>query len=82
MRHIFGDLLGDPIADRILRELRAMRPEGLTRTKITSDLFGRNVRALDLERALMTLKSTGLAFEVREEAGSQGGRPAERWFAR
>ncbi len=81
VRYIFGDLIGDPIADRILRELRAVRPQGLTQTEITSDLFNRNVSALVLERALLTLSRTGLAFKVREEAGARGGRRAERWFA-
>jgi hypothetical protein len=81
VRYIFGDLMGDPIADRVLRELRAIHPKGLTRTEITSDLFNRNVGAVVLERALLGLKRTGLAFEVRQETGAQGGRPSERWFA-
>lgn len=41
---IFGDQLGDPVADEILRNLRA-NPDGLTRTDI-SDLFGRNRKRL------------------------------------
>lgn len=81
-RHIFGDLLGDPIADRILKELRRQRSEGLTRTDITSGLFGRNMPAALLERALLTLQSLELAFEVLGAATPNGGRPAERWFAR
>ena len=39
--HIFGDLLGDPLADEILRALRQASTAGMTRTGI-SDLFGRN----------------------------------------
>jgi hypothetical protein len=81
-RQIFGDLLGDPIADRILRELRAIRPEGLTRAEINSDLFGRNINAARLESALLTLKSLELAFSVREAASDRGGPRPERWFAK
>ena len=37
-RFIFGDALGDPIADEILRALRRAGPDGLTRWDI-SNLF-------------------------------------------
>lgn len=40
VRFIFGDSIGDPVADEILRALRNA-PQGLTRTDIR-DLFGRN----------------------------------------
>lgn len=82
VRHIFGDLLGDLVGDRILRALRETLPGGMTRSDISSDLFGRNIAALVLERALSTLKGAGLAFEMREDPSPQGGRRAERWFAR
>jgi hypothetical protein len=38
--HIFGDAIGDPVADEILRALQAA-PDGLTRTAI-NELFGRH----------------------------------------
>jgi len=75
-RWIFGDALGDPVADEILRALRAA-PSGLTRTEI-SGLFGRHKNATQMSRALTTLVGRGLARCEREETD---GRSAERWFA-
>ena len=39
--HIFGQALGDPVADEILRALQQAGADGMTRTAIR-DLFGRN----------------------------------------
>lgn len=75
-RFIFGDALGEPLADEILSSLRS-RPEGMTRTKIR-DLFGRHRRAEEIARALTFLAERGRARMVSEETG---GRPVERWFA-
>lgn len=77
VRYIFGDALGDPIADEILRALRAKHPDGMTRTQIR-DLFGRNRTADRIGVALSTLGRNGKA-----KCGEQdtGGRPAETWFA-
>lgn len=76
-RFIFGDSLGDPAADTILRALRA-DSAGLTRTEV-SKLFARNLSAGELGRALDVLREYGLATCQREE--SAAGRPVERWFA-
>ena len=76
-RYIFGDALGNPVADRVLEQLRAA-PEGLTRTEIR-DLFGRHGKASDIDIALRTLSEMGLA---RHEYVDTSGRPAERWYAR
>ncbi len=76
--YIFGDRLGDPVADQLLQGLRSA-PAGLTRTEIR-DLFGRNLRAGEVERALGLLLVTGLAQKV-EGAPSGPGRPPERWVA-
>ena len=75
-RYIFGDALGDPLADQLLGFLRA-HPGGLTRTDIR-DQFGRNRKANDIDRALRLLLDTGLARRAREETN---GRTAERWIA-
>ncbi len=75
-RYIFGDALGDPVADEILAALRA-HLEGLTRTDIR-ELFKRNRRAERIDTALRLLLEHGLARPQREETG---GRPAERWYA-
>lgn len=75
-RLIFGDSLGDPVADDILTALKRT-PEGLTRTDIR-DLFGRNRRAGEIDRALGVLFKAGRAKKGTEQTG---GRPVERWFA-
>ena len=75
--HIFGDSTGNPEADAILRALQAT-PSGLTRTEI-SNLFGRNVPAARIDRALTELLERSLAFFEKE---STGGRPGERWHYR
>jgi hypothetical protein len=75
-RHVFGDTLGDPVADEILRALRE-RPEGMTRNEIR-DYFGRHRSSEEIGRALAVLSHGN--FVVREVVET-GGRPAERWRA-
>jgi hypothetical protein len=75
-RFIFGDSLGYPEADRVLRALRA-NANGLTRTEIR-DLFGRNRSEAEITAALTTLEERGLARRVQVPTE---GRPVERWFA-
>jgi hypothetical protein len=74
VRHIFGEKLGDPTADRIVDALRD-NPVGLTRTDISS-LFGRHISGSQIGRALQHLKSQGHASPDVE---TTGGRPIERW---
>jgi hypothetical protein len=75
-RYIFGSAVGDPIADDILRSLRA-NPDGLSRTEI-SNLFRRNRDAQTLGRALESLQHANLA---RPEQQQTEGRPVEVWRA-
>ncbi len=75
-RYVFGDSLGDPLADEILSALRA-RPEGMTRNEIR-DLFGGHQPADKISRSLSLLAKHGLAHGGRQDTG---GRPAERWRA-
>ena len=76
-RFTFGDALGDPVADELLRALRSA-PAGLTRTDI-ANLFGRNKSAREIGRALAMLEGSGLAIVARDKRGE--GRPVERWLA-
>ena len=76
-RFTFGDALGDPVADEMLRALRSA-PTGLTRTDI-ANLFGRNKSAREIGRALAMLEGSGLAIAARDKSGE--GRPVERWLA-
>jgi Protein of unknown function (DUF3987) len=75
--HIFGDLLGDPLADEILRALRQAGSGGMNRTGIR-DLFGRHQTADRIGAALGLLMKRGRA---RTETRLTGGRPVEVWFA-
>jgi hypothetical protein len=74
---LFGDRLGDPVADAILSELRRLAPESLTKTEIAG-LFHRNKPASDINRALGVLAKFKLAKMDKDRSGD--GRPIERWF--
>jgi hypothetical protein len=76
VRHIFGDAIGDPVADAILNALRSST-EGLTRTEI-SNLFARHRDKQGIDLALSALAKQGLVSSMREETG---GRPIEKWVA-
>ncbi|MGH2997817.1 MAG: DUF3987 domain-containing protein [Gaiellaceae bacterium] len=73
---IFGDAVGDPVADLILRRLRERPVEGMSRTQIR-DALGRHEREVTVEAALDLLEGRNLA---RCERTPTGGRPVERWF--
>jgi hypothetical protein len=73
---IFGDDLGDPVADELLRLLLSC-PAGLTRNELR-DYFGRHQSSERIGRALGLLLQHRLARCERQDTG---GRPAERWFA-
>jgi hypothetical protein len=77
-RFIFGDSLGDPVADQILSALRK-NAAGLTRTEIR-DALGRNRRAEEIEIALASLARRGSARLV-SDAEHGPGRPSETWVA-
>jgi hypothetical protein len=75
-RFVFGDAVGDPVADELLLLLRRA-PQGLTRTEVNNAL-GRNKPAADIDRALGVLAEHGLAkFETERTRG----RSIERWSA-
>jgi len=76
-RFIFGESMGDPVADEIQKALKA-NPEGMTRTDI-SNHFGRNKQASQIGRALSLLSENGLVY-CRKEMPEYGGRPVEKWF--
>ena len=75
-KYIFGQAVGDRMADEIVSALRAA-PEGMTRTEI-SNLFGRNKSSDQISRALAMLLKHG---RVRQAHIPTGGRPVEKWFA-
>ncbi|MGO9973767.1 MAG: DUF3987 domain-containing protein [Solirubrobacteraceae bacterium] len=75
-RWIFGDSLGDPTADEIWT-LAKDRPGGISRTEVR-DLFSRNKKAREIDRALTVLEEAG-RLTRRQECDGRG-RPAERWM--
>lgn len=74
--YLFGDRIGDAIADTILAELRRAWPESLTRTEI-SNVFHRNQAATSIDLALQTLLDLKLVKVEKDRTGE--GRPVERW---
>ncbi|MGO9901812.1 MAG: DUF3987 domain-containing protein [Solirubrobacteraceae bacterium] len=75
-RWIFGDALGDPTADELWSAAKE-RPAGLTRTEV-SELFSRNKKRREIERALSVLQDAGrLRRETRQ---ADRGRAAEVWI--
>lgn len=68
---VFGDRLGDDIADRLLEALRAAGTDGLDGTA-QRDVFGRHVPGKRLAQARTELEQLGL---VHNRTESTGGRP-------
>jgi hypothetical protein len=75
VRYVFGDSLGDSLADELLSLLSAA-PNGLIRSQMM-DYFGRNQSSDRIGKALALLARAGLAYCKREETK---GRPREVWY--
>ncbi len=75
--YIFGDALGDPVADTILAALRA-NPAGMDRTQISA-VFGGHRRSSEITRALSILARDGLAIM---QSIPTDGRSIEHWTAK
>jgi hypothetical protein len=78
-RYIWGDLLGEPIADDILRALRQAGPDGMTRWDINS-LFSHNKSGEAIGAALVLLMRNGKACCQTKKLSGRG-RPPEIWTA-
>jgi hypothetical protein len=77
-RFLFGEIVGNDIADDLLRALR-MRSEGMTRTDVHLH-FGKNKTAGQIDQALVMLQERGLVRMVKShESGAT--KMTERWFA-
>jgi hypothetical protein len=74
-RSLFGDKIGDRIADAILRALRLAGKDGMTRTQIR-ELVGNSVLANRIDDALIKLAAHKLA---RCATQTTAGRPAVIW---
>lgn len=76
--YIFGDAIGDPVADELLVALRRAGTVGMTRTAVSVEVFSRNRGAVEIDRALAVLEQRGSARRTTE---TTAGRPAVRWTA-
>lgn len=76
--YIFGDALGDPVADDLLAALRVAGNAGMTRTQIR-DYFKRHQSGERINAALTLLQSRKRA--TVERRADTGGAPAEIWRA-
>ena len=74
--YVFGTALGDPVADDVLKRIRAAGDAGIAQTDLTL-AYGRHGTA-NLNRALGRLQELGLIEAVQRETG---GRPATYWRA-
>jgi hypothetical protein len=74
VRYIFGQAIGDPVADVILEALK-VAPDGLTRTEISNNLFGRHETAERIQLAVGELLGRGL---ITIETIETTGRPTEK----
>jgi len=78
VRYIFGDRLGDSVADQALAGIRQAGERGLTQTEL-HHVFGRNVKGGRLAMALQSLVALALIHPLRDPG--ETGRPATRWVA-
>jgi hypothetical protein len=72
VKYIFGEAIGDPVADTIFSALKAA-PDGLSRTAI-NNLFGRHQSSTRIQNAISELLKKGL---ITIETVETGGRPGE-----
>jgi hypothetical protein len=79
-KYIFGDSMGDPLTDEILKALVDVGEEGLTKSFIIEQLFKRNHSASRINNSLVNLVESQLAY-CQKETTSERGRPAEKWFS-
>ena len=77
-KYCVGDKLDDPIARRIMQELRKAPPEGLSRSAIYRIWNGRTMNRGEIDKSLVWVSHAGVARAERVETG---GRPTEKWYA-
>jgi hypothetical protein len=76
--YIFGDALGDAVADKLLAALQDAGERGLSLTE-QSGLFDRHVKKDDLDAARARLQARRRATYHKVKTGDRG-RPVEFWF--
>jgi hypothetical protein len=79
-RYVFGDIIGDPDMDGILRALRSAGAFGLSRSEL-SGLFGRHLSVNKIDAALVALLGAGKVRRGSIKKSAGAGRPREMWYA-
>lgn len=79
IRYVYGDTVGDEVADRLLAAVRVAGDEGLDR-QAQRDVFTRNVPAPRVAVARQALERKGLVV-TRSEQAPNGGRPRTVTYA-
>ncbi len=79
--YIFGDLLGDPQAEKLLRALRDAGEEGLSPTQIYRVVFKAHKTRAEIQAILHTLMRCGSAHQIDKPTGRRGGNPGLVWKA-
>lgn len=77
-RWVFGEALGDPLADRLLEALEAAGEKGLSRADLHNAL-GRNIKSREVGQALQTLADLNLARAITDKSVKHG-RPPTQWY--
>ena len=75
-RYIFGQSLGDPLADEIKRVLDDTH-EGMTRTELNGH-FKHHKKAEQLDRAINVLIANGMVFKTKKKTT---GRPSTQYYS-
>jgi hypothetical protein len=78
-RFIFGDSLGNSVADDLNVALTGAGAVGLSRAEMSREVFGRNRSAKQIMQALSLLEELQLARSEVDRSGA--GRPVERWYS-
>ena len=79
--YIFGDLLGDPQAEKLLRALRDAGDDGLSLTQISRVVFKGHKTKAEIQSLLCTLMRCGSAHQTDKPTGRKGGNPGLVWKA-
>jgi hypothetical protein len=79
-RYVFGHVVGDPKAAKLLAALRAAGRAGLSRSEISA-VFRRHETRAALDELIRTLYNARRIEQVPAESPSTPGRPSERWRA-
>jgi len=80
VRYIFDIATADPNADRILKDLQKAGKLGMSKTRIRNQTFSKNIRKIEMKKALDLLVSSRLV--KRRTYKETGGAPKERYFWR